>query len=143
MRRHRISDEPLIAHGKHVERVARLDASTEGIDRVFRATRGSVWAPKKRLVWSPALKRQVWWERTPAGKWIPQGVEDRAVVRKLRVEVANEHDRLVLLAQRQKRPAPMPEGMGLSVEEILDVLDEDDARGRRDLEDEDKDEGAG
>lgn len=135
---HRIADEPRIAHDLHLQRMARQDASTEARDRAFIATRGSRWGPRRRMIWSDRLGRFVWWERSYEGKWAPQGVTDRALARKLRVEVADAHDARLRTARRAGLVLPSPEEEGASVEEILDVLDELDARELRDRDDEDR-----
>lgn len=100
-------DVPRVQFEKQEARNRRLDRSTEGVDADFVATRGSTTRPIKRMVWSPRLKEHVWWVRRPDGKWEPTGCRERAVVRKLRVELSDAHG-------------------GQSVEEILDALSADD-----------------
>lgn len=86
-----------------------LDRSTEGRDADFVATRGSTTRAIKRMIWSRMLNEHVWWARQPSGKWEPTGARERAVIRKLRVELSDAHN-------------------GESVEEVLDAMSAEELR---------------
>lgn len=75
------------------ERKADVASSGADYDAEIEAARGEVHGrPARAMEWSAREKRVVWWQYdAKRTKWMPEGVE-RAMARKLRVELSDAHE---------------------------------------------------
>lgn len=105
--RQRLAREQVAAYGwsgtkgtfvsdrEKARREERADVRSSGrdYDPELEAAAGAVHGrPVRALVWSPSLKRHVWWHHeADRRRWTPEGVE-LAVARKLRVELSDANE---------------------------------------------------